>query len=368
MAETIDTGEERIITEVTEDVTDKKCPNCAATIVFDPATGGMFCEFCGYRAELPPADKEAAVCEMDFNEATARASYDWGAQKKIVVCKNCGGEGVYDALITSEICPFCGSTNVMPTTDSESMAPGGVVPFEIPKERTGELFQKWIKSKFFAPSDAKKNAKSDAFQGVYLPYWTYDAKTSSTFTGRAGFDKRVKRGDNYVTETTWRRVSGVYQEDIDDQTVVASKRNENSGVKQCEPFNFAKLVPYSPQIVAGFIAERYSIGLEEGWENAQKIIRDRLHSNIRSYIINRWHSDRADSIQFSTVYSNITYKYILVPIWISSFKYKEKVYQFVVNGQTGKIGGKYPISAIRVILTIIAVIAVIGLLYAFANS
>ena len=358
-----DENMEQIKSEVTESSTDKKCPSCGATVVFDPESGGMLCEFCGYKCQLPTAESGNEICEMDFESATKTASFEWGTQKKSVVCKQCGAETIYDALETAAVCPFCGSTSVMPASSEDSMAPGAVCPFAISKEKAGEKFTSWIKGKLFTPSKAKKNAKPESFQGVYLPYWTYDAQTTSNFTARAGKDHRVKRGDSYVTETTWRSVSGVYQEFIDDETVVASKRNENSGVKACEPFDFTKLVPYSPQVVAGFIAERYSIGLKDGWEIAQKSIKQQLQNNIHRYIKTNWNADRVDSLHFSTLYSNITYKYILVPVWISSFKYNDKVYQFVVNGQTGKVGGKAPISALRVLAAIAIFIAVCVLIY-----
>jgi hypothetical protein len=116
-------------------------------------------------------------------------------------------------------------------------------------------------------------------------------------------------------------------------------------------------------VVAGFVAERYSIGLQEGWEKAQGTIQSRLHSNISDYVRRHWHANRADSVKFSTIYSNITYKYLLVPTWISSFKYKDKIYQFAVNGQTGKVGGKSPVSAWRVIIAILIGAGIITGLY-----
>ena len=156
-----------------------------------------------------------------------------------------------------------------------------------------------------------------------------------------------------------------YQEFIDDETVMASKRSDNTIVKRCEPFDFSKLVPYSPQVVAGFIAERYSIGLKEGWGIAQESIKKQLRNHMDQYIRRNWRCDRVDSLRFSTLYSNITYKYLLVPVWISSFKYNDKVYQFVVNGQTGKVGGRAPVSALRVLAAIGIGLLIIGLLLHF---
>ena len=367
MTEYHDNPEEQYFSERTEKETDKKCPNCGATVVFDPASGKMHCDYCGYTCELPSAEAENEICEMDFESAIHTESFNWGEQKKEVQCKQCGAVTVYDALETAAVCPFCGSTSVMPAATENTIAPGAVCPFTVTKDLAGERFTRWLKRKWFAPRKAKKSASPEAFQGVYLPYWTYDAQTTSNFTGRAGYDKRVKdRDGNVRTETTWRHVNGVYQEFFDDVTVMASKRQEGSGVSDCEPFDFSKLVPYSPQVLAGFVAERYSIGLQEGWDTAQRTIQSHLRSDIQSYIRRHWNADRADSVHFSTLYSNITYKYLLVPVWISSFKYKDKVYQFAVNGQTGKVGGKSPVSALRVILFILAIIGLIAALACLA--
>ena len=363
MSEYNDNPENHLHSERTEKETDKKCPNCGATVVFDPATGGMHCDYCGYKCELPKADYENEICEMDFEAALHTESFNWGEEKKEVQCKQCGAVTVYDALETAAVCPFCGSTSVMPAATENTIAPGAVCPFSISKEQAGERFTKWLKGKLFAPRKAKRSARPDSFQGVYLPYWTYDAQTTSNFTARAGYDKRVKDKDgNTRIQTDWRHVSGVYQEFFDDITIMASKRQTDSGVRACEPFDFSKLVPYSPQVVAGFIAERYSIGLKEGWESAQQSIQWQLRSDISSYVRRHWNADRADSVRFSTLYSNITYKYLLVPTWISSFKYKDKVYQFAVNGQTGKVGGRAPVSVWRVLIAITIGIGLFALL------
>ena len=349
--------------EATEKETDKKCPNCGATVTFDPALGKMHCEYCGYECELPKADNENSVCEIDFESAVNTESCQWGAEKKSVQCKNCGAVSIYDALETAAICPFCGSTQVMPAANEKTIAPGGVCPFEVTKQQAGEHFTKWLKKKLFAPRKAKQSANPEAFQGVYLPYWTYDSQTTSQFTARAGYDRTIKKKDGTTTTVTnWYHVNGVYQEFFDDETVMASKRHENTGVKECEPFELEKVVAYDPKYLAGFIAERYSIGLKEGWEVAQNSINSKLHSSINTYIRNHWRCNRTEGIKFSTLYSNVTYKYLLVPVWVSSFKYKDKTYQFAVNGQTGRVGGSAPVSAWRVLAAILIGVGIIALL------
>lgn len=348
----------------TEASTDEKCPNCGATVSFDPAIGKLHCDYCGFECELPKPEGAKEVCEMDFYATMKRESFEWGAEKKSVQCKSCGAVSIYDALETSAVCPFCGSNQVMAASDEKSIAPGGVCPFTVTKENAGTAFTKWISKKFFAPSKAKKNARPDAFQGVYLPYWTYDSHTFSFYSARAGFDRTVKKGDKTETVTDWRHVEGYYQKFFDDVTVVASKRHGDTSVKDCEPFDLMKAVPYDPKLLAGFAAERYSIGLEEGWELAQKTMQSKLKEEVRDEVKRKWHADRADSVKLSTDYIKVTYKYLLVPIWVSSYKYNDKIYQFVVNGQTGKVGGKSPVSVWKVLLTVLLSIgAIVGLYF-----
>lgn len=360
---------EDIKTEVTEKETDKKCPNCGATVVYNPAIGKMHCEYCGYECELPQPEAGQDVVEIDFESAINKESCEWGAEKKSVECKNCGAVSIYDALETAAVCPFCGSTQVMPAATEKTIAPGGVCPFIVSKEKAGESFTKWLNKKWFTPRKAKKNASPEAFKGVYLPYWTFDAQTTSNFTALAGYDHKVRKKDgSYETKTSWRGVRGVYQEFIDDELVMASKRHEDSGVKKCGNFKLSKVIPYTPKALAGFVAERYSIGLKEGWNLAQSSIQFKLRSKIEDYIKGHWSCNRVSGLKFSTLYSKITYKYALMPVWMSSFNYKEKTYQFVVNGQTGKVGGKAPVSVFRVILAILIGIGIIAGIYFLSIS
>lgn len=357
-----------IVSETTMDVTDQKCPCCGATIQYDPASRKMACAYCGYEREIPAAESEAVIEEIDFESAKIRQSKDWGKPTKSVVCKQCGGETIYDSAETAAACPFCGSNNVMPVdNDEEVMAPGGVVPFEISQEKAAQLFKSWLGGKLFAPNAAKKACVAKDFNGLYLPYWTYDSDTTSSYVAKLGFDKRVKRGDSYVTETTWRTYTGVYQEFIDDQLIYASKKTTSPYIKSVSNFDFTKLRPYSPEFVAGFAAERYTLGLDDGWTEAKKEINTTLKSHLGSKLKSQHRADRVGTINLSTSYDNITFKYLLAPIWLSAFKFNGKVYQFVVNGQTGKIAGKSPVSPWKVAIAIALVLLAIIIFYSLSN-
>ena len=180
----------------TGDSAPEKCPQCGGVMDFDPATGGLKCPYCDYTQEIKREEEQPESAEeLDFSQAENTQNCNWGAEKKTVLCKACGAESVYDALEIASVCPFCGSNQVMEAADQNTMAPGGVIPFQISDEQASDLFKSWIKGKFFCPKLAKESAKAKNFKGVYLPYWTFDAKTVSDYRADYGKDRRVRRGD-----------------------------------------------------------------------------------------------------------------------------------------------------------------------------
>lgn len=351
----------------TKEETDKKCPQCGGVMDFDPATGNLKCPYCDYEETIPVQKEEPKKAkELDFYAAEHTANQNWGTETKTVLCKACGAESIYDALQTSAVCPFCGSNQVMEANEQDTMAPGGVVPFKISDEEASTLFRKWIKRRWFCPKLAKNSAKPKRFKGIYLPYWTFDADTYSSYQGEYGIDHTEEDSEGEThTVTNWHWTSGTYSEFIDDELVLASKNHDMSMLRKLEPFDTENNKTYKPEYIAGFVAERYSLGLKDAWTKAMASIKRKLNQHITDEIRRENFADHVRSVVVDTTYDNITYKYLLLPVWISNFKYKEKVYQFMVNGQTGKVAGKTPLSAPKILITILGILAVIAILYFF---
>lgn len=344
--------------------TDKKCPNCGGVLEFNPADGKLLCPFCDSEFDInQDGGYNMYGMEEDLYKAEFTDNCDWGTLTRTIICKSCGGETVYDSNTLSSVCPYCGSNQVM-QTQSNTMAPTGVCTFKIDGKTASDRFGKWIKKKLFCPSKAKKSCNPESFKGVYIPVWTFDTDTFSNFTAKYGIDRTYtdSKGNTH-TKTDWYSVSGTHREFIDDHTVIATDRYDKSILNPLLPFNTATNLVYKPEYLAGFAAEKYSVGLKEGWERAKNGINTILKNNITKEIKRDKHADRVDRLKFNTEYFSIKYKYLLVPIWISSFKYKNKIYNFMVNGETGKVSGKSPVSALRVIIAILIILLILFILF-----
>lgn len=345
----------------TKQETDKKCPTCGGTMDFDPKIGNLACPYCGYIQEIPVDDTaDTIVEEKDFLSEQKKENCDWGAEKKTVVCKSCAAVSVYDALQISDVCPYCGSNQVTEEKGADSLAPDGVCPFAITDKEAGSNFHNWLKKKLFCPKAAKQSAKPDSFKGVYLPYWTFDTATAVLYSAQYGKD-RIERDSkgNTKTVTDWYPTSGTYSRDFDDYPIPGTERYDKRSLRMIQPFDTQNSKLYKPEYVAGFISERYSVGLDNAWEIAKKDMFDILHNEITADIRARYAANHVRNLTMSVKHSGIKYKYLLLPIWLSSFKYKQKIYQFMVNGQTGRVGGRTPVSAIRVAIALIIAAAII---------
>lgn len=349
----------------------RKCPSCGGTMDFNPTIGALSCPFCGHEEKKPDLnnDSTAQELELDLTSEESKANCNWGSETKTIMCERCGAEMVFDALQVASECPYCGSNQLMEANDKKTLAPGGVVPFTIDSETASANFKNWIGKKFFCPKLAKESARPDAFTGIYLPYWTFDAQTNSSYTAKYGKDRTVKNSDgSSKTVTDWSNTSGLYNEFFDDELVLGSDRHDSAMLKGLEPFNTADNKAYKAEYLAGFGAERYTIGLKSAWDVAKTSITKKLNGKITSKILSDNQANHVKDLNIKTSFSKLTYKYLMLPIWCSSFSYEGKTYQFMVNGQTGKVYGKSPVSKIKVIIVILSVLIILGLIWFITNG
>ncbi len=349
------------------------CPKCGAQVNFDAATGALLCPYCGYSATIPITEQQ--IQEYDLEKAlkemlAAPQQTGYGEGKRSIKCESCGAVNTIDAQVISTECAFCGSNQVVPQEQvAQVIKPETLLPFQVDHARAVSEFRQWLGRGFFRPNPVKKIAKeADArLQGVYMPFWTFDTLTSSWWRAEAGHyyyedetywatddkGKRVQQ-TRKVQKIRWVPASGRLQLQFDDVLVPASQNIERSMIERIYPFDTTALVPYEPKFLSGWGAEAYTIDLRDGWQTGQEIIQEQ----VRSACAQQVPGDTHRNLQVKTAFSNMTYKHVLFPVWMASYRYNDKVYHFLVNGQTGEVQGEAPISWIKVALVVALVVII----------
>ena len=330
------------------------CPTCGGNMSFDPDSQSLICPYCNNKIDI--TTQQGDIKEYDFISAEDNAPQNWGVEKRVMKCESCGAETVLDENAAAQFCPFCGSSHIIKNDSSAGIAPESLIPFKISQQKALGLFKTWVGKRFFAPRALKNEYTVQRLTGTYIPFWTYDADTYSTYSAEAGTYYYVTETDwverdgkkvmvtRQVRKTRWRHVSGVYSEFFNDVLVNASKQIDENLMNKLEPFEFSELLHYKPEFLSGFTAERYSIGLKEGWQRAVDFVKSGINSGITKEI----NADEVRSLMVSTSYNDVKYKHILLPIWISAYTYKNKVFRYMINGQTGEVQGKAPVSPWKV--------------------
>ncbi len=340
------------------------CPGCGAPLKFSPLTGTLRCEFC--KREVPIEGEHAPIVEHDLHSALA--TLDHAPNQEItreITCPKCGGSFTLDPFAISANCPYCDTPAI--TEFVQEIHPESILPFQIAHKQAQEIFARWIGSLWFAPRELKHLVDTQkSLTGYYLPWWTYDADTVTDYAGQRGdiyyvtVQKRmIVNGEERLVEVQepriqWTPVSGQVARSFDDVTIRASQGVSRKILDALEPWDTSALVPFDPKYLSGFDAEEYTVGLDNGFELA----RVRMDAVIRSDIRMDIGGDQQQILNYHTRYHNTTYKNTLFPLWMTHFAYRDKKYYYAINGQSGRITGERPYSYTKIILLILALLAV----------
>lgn len=356
-----------------ERIVNVPCKACGGEMVYDPGQQNLLCKNCGTVKDLP-RDKDMVV-ERSFSEALHSPDQAMGfdVPSKVFHCNGCGANTAVEHSQVAFQCPFCGSTNVNPEAhEAKVIRPAAILPFKVTQQSALEKFKVWIGKGFFAPGNLKRLAQLDKIRSVYLPFWTYDAETFSDWSAESGYyyyttetytDSQGNTQTKQVRHTRWVSTGGYHQKQFDDVLVLGSTALDQGTIDKVQPFGMADLVNYDGRFILGHESEVYQKDVEEGFASAENI----MDASIRSEISSTVPGDTHRNLRVRTQKSNITFKHILLPIWIAAYTYKGKVFRFVVNGQTGAIGGKKPTSFWKVALVVLLAAAVIGAIVYFAS-
>lgn len=355
-----------INTQPITDALQTKCKSCGGIMQYSPADEDLKCIYCGYTGGLDKTPVE--IEENDFEHWKNRA--DENTDEEVVEipeikCRQCGATTTLPANTSGAKCAFCATPLIMNEASVKRFwQPEYLLPFKVTEKASNENFRKWLGKKWFLPSQLKKTGVStDSFKGVYLPFWTYDADTHTEYTGERGENRTEHYTNNkgekaQRTVTDWYNTSGSVDVPFNDIVIPASKTLPDSIMSALTNWDMMNCVSYKKEFLAGFITEIYQRDFRESIEDAKEKMNEVIEDTIN---VDIGGDDQKINSQ-STQFNNIKFKHLLLPVWISAFKFNNKVYQFVINGRTGKVIGQYPKDKAKIIMLVIAIIAVIAAL------
>lgn len=359
--------------QTTTETTSKQfpCGSCGAKLEYSPGASSLKCPYCSHENKIPQSADE--IKELDFYEYFAKATEQGESQEvQTVKCQSCGATSTLQPNISMSHCPFCGTQLQATAKASRLLKPGAILPFKVPKNKALEQFRDWLGGLWFAPNGLKEQAvKEGGIKGMYIPYWTFDAKSTSWYDGERGEDyfetERYSETDDdgnsvtrtrQVRHTRWYHASGTVWQNFDDTLVLAGRSLPSGIMEELEPWDLQQLVPYQDAYMSGFQAEAYQVDLGDGFERAKHLMDEEISETVKADI--GGDHQRINTVR--TQFDDITFKHILLPVWISAYKYGDKSYRFLINGATGEVQGERPWSIPKIAMTVLASIIVLILI------
>ncbi|MBP5694207.1 MAG: hypothetical protein J6X03_01975 [Bacilli bacterium] len=328
-----------------------KCPACGGTLEFTSASQEIKCPYCDSafsRADFKDLDTDLDVkVEEKELDPMIQELYSGDDLKDMSVysCESCGGEIICGKNTSSTKCPYCDNNVLIKSKISGDLKPNLIIPFKLDKEQSGESFKKYFKSKFFIPGSFKKSNQIEESSSLYVPYFIYSADAAGDVEFEGTKTKRWEDSSYEYEEVSYYRLDRAGRIGFDDIPVDASEKMANDLMESIEPFTKSDHETFFSGYLAGFQAERY--------DTSKSTTQTRAHQRMRQGMVSALKSSTTSYSDVREVKENIRLsneesKYVLYPIWILNVRWKDQKFTFAVNGDTGKVAGKYPISAGKV--------------------
>ena len=350
------------------------CESCGSDLRFEPKSGQMICDYCGNTDSIAGSGSRARpIREIDLKSGLDADLPETQMQEtRVTTCPNCAAQITFEGSKHASECPFCATPLVVDTGTHRLIKPHAVLPFAMTEDVARDAMSVWLGRLWFAPSGLQQYArKGRRMDGIYVPYWTFDADTKSGYTGERGtvyYETQTvmrdgKRQQVQVPKVRWTGVKGRVKRFFDDVLVLASTSLPKQYTDALEPWDLSALEPYAPEYLAGFRAESYVVPLEDGFAQARQHM-DRVIERDVKFDIG---GDRQRVHDIQTQMDNLTFKHLLLPVWLAAYKYRGRTFRFVVNGRSGRVQGERPYSAIKIAMAVgVALIIAAGIGYGVA--
>lgn len=331
------------------------CKNCGAELYWDSNANCLKCEYCDHEfqvtdfevAESEEKEEKVLQNESEVADEYAKATDDSESMELVVYkCNHCGAEIVTAKSTVATTCAYCGRAITMTNKMVDDFKPDLVIPFCCDEKKAKEIYKKYVHSSFLTPKEFKKENAIKKMKGVYVPFWLHSFvnQTNAIIYGENVVSKR--RGDDKILEHHMYNIKIDAEGKFSNIPTDALKNLDNKLMDALEPFDYGKLVEFKPAYMAGFYAEEYNEGKDEMFERA----RERVERTMRSKVEQEAGVYGIKRIQnYNEKIQDTQSKYTMLPVWLLNVEHKGKEYLFAINGETGKIVGKLPMSVSKLL-------------------
>ena len=336
-----------------------KCRFCGGTISYSASERELTCPYCDKSQHIEADEVGQTAEEYEFTEDTlARARYGWGEERVELACEACGSVVAVAPNTLTDTCAFCGSNRVLARNSAgDILRPSALIPFTIDREQLQALVNEWLGRGWMHPSSLRSVRGLRELTGVYLPHWTFDTHARAGWRAEVGHvtTVRYRQGGEWKTRTKieWRWRSGSIGLPINDLLVPGTGKVSQVILEKVAPFNLGELVTYAPGYLAGWQAMIYDVALPEAWSAAKNQIREQIKG--RCYADTG--SAHVRSFRMSVDFDEERWRHIQLPVYLASYKFQDRPFQLMVNGQSGTVAGQKPVEWLRVWLVIAAILA-----------
>ncbi len=328
-------------------VLEYKCPCCNAGLRFSPGVQKLKCEYCDNSFELETVEAfNAAQVEPQEEQVqwepgqTAQWSEDDAQQLQAFQCPSCGGELLCEATTAASFCPYCGNPTVLPTRLTGGWKPDLIIPFQKTRADAQAAFLALCKGKPLLPREFTQEQQLEKITGMYVPFWLYDCQGSYQGTYHATRVRTWSDRNYCYTKTDHYQLRRAASASFVGIPMDGSAKMDDTFMESIEPYDYAGVVPFEMGYLSGYLADKYDIPSADGEARIRQRVKTSLANQVQDTLIG--YQTAVPSHQEVQV-TGTQARYALMPVWMLNTKYRDKIYTFAMNGQTGKMTGQLPI-------------------------
>lgn len=330
------------------DASEYKCPNCNADLKFDPTAQKLSCEYCLSSFTIDEIKKIYAELEAEVPDAAeAAADAEFESHTNLYHCASCGADIMADDRQTATFCYYCHNPVILSGKLTGDYRPSKVIGFRITRDQAVNQFKEWCWKRWFVPKDFKTQQQLDKITGLYVPFWVADCDVKADYQAIGKKVRSWTSGDYRYTEV--KEYSVIRNARILTKGVPADGESKIDDLlmEAIEPFDYKDLKDFSMSYLSGFYADKYDVDRAGVFPR----IRQRATTASRSVIsssVSGYSSVSVRNESYNIMKTN--WEYMMLPVWFMTYRYNDKIYEFALNGQTGKLAGTPPLSKSRLAL------------------